>query len=137
MLQWLGNILKRKKGGPATRTGAHWERVAAKALRKSGMRIVTRNWARSGAHGELDIIARDGPALVFVEVRARNSNALVGGFDSITRHKKEVLKRTCEAYMARLHPKPETYRFDVVEISYLDRRDYELRHFRNVSLFGR
>ncbi len=134
MMRWLASLFLGMGSSPAAR-GAYWERKAVRALRKSGFRIVTRNWSPRGAHGEIDIVARDGPALVFVEVRSRGAGALVGGYDSITRHKREVLRRTCLAYLNALRTRPNTYRFDVVEISYRSRWDYELLHHRNVGLF--
>jgi putative endonuclease len=116
--------------------GAYWEKVAAKALKKEHYTIVARNWRNPGAHGEIDIVAKVGAVLVFVEVRSRGAEALVGGYDSITRDKKEVLRRTCLAYLSGLKKRPQTYRFDVVEISYRDAKDYEIRHYTNIPLFG-
>jgi putative endonuclease len=135
MFSWLKSLFLTRGTSPAAK-GAYWEKVAAKALRKSGFKIVARNWKRPGAHGELDIVAKEGDILVFVEVRSRGAAALVGGFHSINHHKREVLRTTCNAYLAKLRKRPNTYRFDVVEISYKSERDYELRHFTNVPLFG-
>jgi putative endonuclease len=134
MFGWILDRLLGFGGSPAAK-GAYWERVAARALRREHFQIVTRNWKRHGAHGEIDIVARDGAALVFVEVRSRGAGALVGGYESISRHKKEVLRAACLSYMNALPSRPATYRFDVVEISYRSRRDYELRHFKGVPLF--
>lgn len=134
MFHWLSSLFVRWGESPAVR-GAYWERVAARELRKTGFRIVTRNWRKRGLRGEIDIVAREGEVLVFVEVRSRGAAALVGGYDSITKHKRDVLRHTCLAYLNSLKTRPNTYRFDVVEISYKNRRDYELRHFRNVGLF--
>jgi len=135
MFGWLKkHIVSWKDRSPSSK-GAYWERVAAKALRKTGFRIVKRNWR--GGRGELDIIARDGPVLVFVEVRSRGAAALVKGFQSITHHKRAILRDTCNEYLKRLRKKPNTYRFDVVEISYCNCKDYELKHFRSVPLFGK
>ena len=127
-----------KSGAPSpAERGAYWEKVAAKALRKEGLSIVARNWRRRGCRGEIDIVAKEGGSLVFVEVRSRGAAALVGGYQSITVHKKAVLRETCLTYMDHLHRRPPYYRFDVVEISYRSSSDYELRHFRNVPLFAR
>lgn len=138
MFTWL----RQKMFGPPwgespAEKGAYWESVAARELKKSGMKIVARNWKRPGAHGELDIVATEdgGKVLVFVEVRSRGAAALVGGFQSITLRKRNTLRNTCRDYMNRLRAKPMTYRFDVVEVSYRNKDDYELRHFRNVPLF--
>ena len=135
MFSWLTSLFRSRGISPAAK-GAYWEKVAVRELKKSGFKIVARNWMRPGAHGELDIVAKEGEILVFVEVRSRGAAALVGGFNSIRHHKREVLRETCLAYMAKMRKRPQTYRFDVVEISYRSGRDYELRHFRNVPLFG-
>ncbi len=116
--------------------GAYWERVAAAALRKEGLRIVTRNWRKRGRRGEIDIVARDGECLVFVEVRSRGAAALVSGYHSVTQKKKALLREMCQCYLSHLSARPATYRFDVVEISYKSALDYELNHHRNIPLFG-
>ncbi len=130
----LSLFARPRPDSPAAK-GAHWERVAARALKKSGFKIVTRNWKRPGARGELDIVALDEGVLVFVEVRSRGAAALVGGFQSISYRKRNTLRESCRDYLSRLRKIPHTYRFDVVEISYQSEQDYELRHFRNVPLF--
>jgi len=135
MFDWLTSLFSKYGASPASK-GAYWEKVAARALKKEGCRIVARNWKRPGARGELDIVARDRTALVFVEVRSRGAAALVSGYESIGRHKKEVLRATALAYLSGLKNRPHTYRFDVVEISYRSAKDYDLRHFKNIPLFG-
>ena len=117
----------------AKERGAYWEKVAADVLKGKGLKIVARNW--TSERGELDIVVKDGEILIFVEVRARAAEALVGGYNSIRSHKRDVLRRTCRNYMDALKEKPRTYRFDVIEIAYRSRDDYELRHFENVPLF--
>ena len=55
--------------------GGRGENLAYWYLRQAGYTVVARNWrARSGA-GELDLVGWDGPTLVFVEVKARTSEA--------------------------------------------------------------
>jgi putative endonuclease len=134
MLRLFASLFHQPGKSPAAK-GAYWEKIAAKSLRKEGYKIVARNWTRPGAHGELDIVAKDSAALVFVEVRSRGAAALVGGYASITRHKKDVLHATCLAYLSGLKKRPTTYRFDAIEISYRSAKDYELRHFKNIPLF--
>ena len=51
--------------------GAHGERIAAAYLTDSGLRVLDRNWRCRD--GELDIVARDGDALVFCEVKTRRA----------------------------------------------------------------
>ena len=61
------------------------EEIAAQWLRLSGLRILDRN--RRAADGEIDLVAREGPTLVFVEVRARRTGSWVGGAGSIDARK--------------------------------------------------
>lgn len=126
MIRWLRKLLDR---GPRTTRdkGARWERIAARALRRKGWRIVTRNWR--GRRGELDIVAWDGPVLVFVEVRARPATALVGGYHSITAKKRQLVREAGMDYLRKLYPPPRHHRFDVVEIAHRTDKDYDVRHF--------
>ena len=54
-----------------TELGVHGERIAAAFLTDSGLRLLDRNWRCRD--GELDIVARDGEALVFCEVKTRTA----------------------------------------------------------------
>src|SRR6476646_447000 len=60
------------------RLGRAAETLVADALESRGMRIVARNERTSGVRGEIDLIALDGPALVFVEVKALRATSLGG-----------------------------------------------------------
>lgn len=94
------------------RLGAAIEARAAALLAAAGLAIVERNWRC--VHGEVDIIARDGPALVFVEVRARASAAWGGARASITRVKQARIARCAQQYLQRAgYPTPPC-RFDLV-----------------------
>ena len=127
----LGRLLRLLRRSRTTRDiGAHWEHVAARALRRKGYKIITRNW--HGSRGEIDIVAWDGPSLVFVEVRARPATAAVSGYHSITAHKRRVLDQACQEYLRSLRPQPRHHRLDVVDIAHSSRKHYSLRHFQAV-----
>jgi putative endonuclease len=91
--------------------GKDAEARAAKFLESRGLAIVARNYR--GRFGEIDLIARDGATLVFIEVRARASNAFGGAAASITAAKREKLTRTALQYLATLGATPPC-RFDAV-----------------------
>lgn len=91
--------------------GKDAEARAAKFLEAQGLQIVARNYR--GRYGEIDLIAREGATLVFVEVRARASNAFGGAAASITTAKREKLTRTALQYLATLGRTP-LCRFDAV-----------------------
>lgn len=76
------------------------EERAAEYLRARGLTILARNWR--SRFGEIDLIARDGATLVFVEVRARSSRSHGGAAASITAAKQRKLTATAHQYLARV-----------------------------------
>lgn len=111
-------------------TGDWAENLAAELLMKKKLRILARNWTHK--NDELDIIAEEQGQVVFVEVRARAATATVPGYFTVNRHKKTALRRAALAYLRKREACP--WRFDVVEVSYKTREDYEIRHYQGVSL---
>lgn len=87
------------------------ELLAARFLAAQGLAIVERNYRCRG--GEIDIIARDGRTVVFVEVRLRRNRAFGGAAESITATKRRRLRLAAEYYLARLPAEPPC-RFDAV-----------------------
>ena len=87
---------------------------AARYLRARGYRILERNFrARSG---EVDIIAEQKGALVFVEVKARSSGEFGEPRDAVTVWKQRRIMNAARSYAARLGGGERTVRFDVVEV---------------------
>lgn len=96
---------------PGAAAGARAEALAATFLESRGLVIVERNWRRRC--GELDLIARDGDTLVFVEVRLRRSRAFGGAAASIHAAKRARLVAAAGLYLGNLNASPPC-RFDVV-----------------------
>ena len=120
-------------------TGEAGERRAEEFLKKLGYRVLVRNWrSPRDQRDELDLVCCDGDVMVFVEVKTRSNKALVAGYYTIDRRKKDVLRRAADAYLKSLSPshRPLTFRLDVVEIEVgATSADTEIRHFENVPLF--
>ena len=137
MLRLLWSWLKREVRG----AGDRGESLAAAWLqRERSFSLVARNWrSPRDRRDEIDLVCRDGAVLVFVEVKARAAGALVPGYHAVDERKKRALRRAIEAYLARLHEKPRTFRFDVVEVSLPANRAAapEILHFENVPLFSK
>jgi len=94
----------------ASKSGALAEALAADYLRLRGLRLIERNYRCR--LGEIDLIANDGPVLVFVEVRLRHKADFGGAAASITAAKRQRIIRAARHYLAG---KPEpACRFDVV-----------------------
>jgi putative endonuclease len=91
--------------------GARAEALAAAHLERHGLVIVERNWRRRV--GEIDLVARDGDTLVFVEVRLRRGGAFGGAAASITAAKRARLVAAAGQYLAGL-PRTPPCRFDAV-----------------------
>ena len=87
------------RGGRAA-SGAQAEALAAAFLASKGLAIVARN-VRS-RFGEIDLVARDGDTLVFVEVRLRRSARFGGASGSITGAKLARIRAAAEGYLATL-----------------------------------
>jgi putative endonuclease len=97
--------------------GALAEALAARYLEARGLAILERNWRRRC--GELDLIARDGEELVFVEVRLRRRSDFGGAAASITAAKQSRMVAAAGLYLARLARTPPC-RFDAVLLDALD-----------------
>ena len=120
---------------PAER-GQYGEDLAADYCKRTlGFKVIARNWRHK--RDELDIVCLDAGVLVFVEVRARAADALVGGYHSIDTHKKRVLQRGSKAYINQLQNPPKHVRFDVIDVSLSDEGEGDVRHYGNVPLFSK
>ncbi|MDR2244957.1 MAG: YraN family protein [Burkholderiales bacterium] len=110
--------------GTRTRThvsqkrGQEAEALAVGFLERQGLVVVARNVRNR--YGEIDIIARDGDTLVFVEVRLRGSHAFGGAVASISAQKQQRLWRAAQRYLVELGQEPPC-RFDAVLLETLDR----------------
>ena len=95
--------------------GASAEDAAAQLLSDAGYRIVERNFRCKA--GELDIVARDGDVLVFVEVRSRSDDEHGSAVEMIRRTKQRRVARVAMYYLATVEPVFEQCRFDIVAIT--------------------
>ena len=103
-------------------SGARAESVAAEYLMRQGLAIVGRNFRTR--FGEIDLIARDGPTLVFVEVRLRRSARFGGAIASITSAKRNRLISAANGYLAMIGREPPC-RFDAILMRDLDPQSIE------------
>jgi putative endonuclease len=90
------------------------EDLACQELERRGYAILTRRYRRRG--GELDIVARDGQTIVFVEVKTREGCEFGAGAESITLFKRRRMTTVALDYLARYKLVERPCRFDVVSI---------------------
>lgn len=103
--------------GKASRraVGASYEEQAARYLEKQGYRILERNFF--SRYGEIDLIAKDGDTLVFIEVKYRSSIAAGDPAEAVTEKKQGRIRKTAQYYLCR-HRISEDIpcRFDVAAV---------------------
>ena len=95
--------------------GRFGEDVAAAHLIDAGLTVLERNWRC--ADGELDLVARDGSTVVFVEVKTRSSAAFGDPSEAVTYGKAMRIHRLAARWL-REHPAQgaEEMRFDIVSV---------------------
>jgi putative endonuclease len=92
------------------------EDLACEELERRGYAIIARRYRRRG--GELDIIARDGKTMVFVEVKAREGRAFGEACEAVTANKRRTITRLALDYLMRHRLTECACRFDVVSIHF-------------------
>ena len=90
------------------------ENLAARSLERHGWTILDRNY-RCG-HKEIDIVARRGDTIAFVEVKARTSRTFGHPLAAITAHKRREITTVARAWIAWHGCPAYSYRFDAVWI---------------------
>lgn len=114
-------------------TGNLGEDLACDYLKKHGYRILERNYRIRG--GEIDIVAKDGDYLVFVEVKARNSYKYGPPLESITPWKIKSLLKTALFYVVKTNWGNRPYRLDVVALDFADSKDNpRIELIKNITL---
>ena len=99
---------------PRQQLGKSGENLACRELERRGYAILARRYRRRG--GELDIVARDGQTVVFVEVKTRSGRDFGGGADAISRVKRRRMADIALDFLSRARLTESPCRFDVVAI---------------------
>ncbi|MDR0587774.1 MAG: YraN family protein [Burkholderiales bacterium] len=115
------------KRTPQQKDGDTAEAIAASYLTQQGLLIVAKNV--KNRFGEIDIIARDGKTLVFVEVRYRRGDVFGGAVASIDERKQKRMIAAAKCYLSTLARLPPC-RFDAILMGALN--DKNLQWQRNV-----
>jgi putative endonuclease len=112
---------------PRHQFGRDGERLAERLLRKSGLKTVARHF--NTPVGELDLVMRDGDALVFVEVKTRRDRKYADPEDAVTREKRRRMVRTARWYIEHTGWGDRPCRFDVVTAIVPVEGPPQLEHF--------
>ncbi len=111
------------------RLGRLGESLARRMLQAKGYVIVETNYRCRW--GEIDIVAQQGPELVFVEVRARSGDDMGTPEESLTRAKVDHLIAAAETYLQSLDHVPDSWRIDLVSVRMSGGQLQSIRHLEN------
>jgi putative endonuclease len=114
---------------PRHQFGQASELLAERFLQAKGYRILARNLRTS--LGELDLVAEDRGVLVFVEVKARATEAFGGAALAVDRRKQAKLVRLASQYLAQRHLSDRSCRFDVVLVQGPPSAQGRIEHLQN------
>lgn len=111
--------------------GGYGEACAARYLVAQGMVVLDRNWRCD--QGEIDLVLRDGPVLVFCEVKTRASAAYGAPVEAVTATKMHRLRRLAARWMEHRGVRVEEVRLDLVGVRLDLAEDSRIDHVRGVG----
>lgn len=109
--------------------GRKGEDLAAEFLERKGFRILARNYRQR--LGEIDIIARAGDCVVFVEVKTRQGGGKYAPAEAVTRRKQLQIARVAQYYLAVSRQQDFPSRFDVVTVETAMDGNHRIDHLVN------
>jgi len=109
------------------KAGNYGETAAAGYLEALGYIILAKQF--KAAHGEIDIIAKDGVYIVFVEVKYRRQTNFGGARQAVTPAKQRALASAAQSYLVKNGLMEMNCRFDVLEV--FGRENLKINHIKD------
>ncbi|WP_411845142.1 YraN family protein [Roseibacillus persicicus] len=106
------------------------ERIAREWLWARGCKVLYRNF-RAPRGGEVDIVARDGRMLCFIEVKTRTRRSGGRPADAVDRAKQELIERGAREWLRLLKRNDIPCRYDIIEVLLIEGERPEVTHLRN------
>ena len=107
---------RRTRLDPSRALGLDGEDMAHRHLQRAGLIVVARNYRTPGGSAEIDLVARDGATLVFVEVKTRETDEFGAPDRAIDPVKRDKIRRAALNYLRRSGHDSNWVRFDTVAI---------------------
>ena len=111
------------------RLGNRGEKIASRLLRNKNYTILCRNFKVKS--GEIDLVARDGGNLVFIEVKTRRSTTRSRPAEGLSSKQRKRIYNAAQNYLRRIDNPDVIYRFDLIEIVLSRFKIHEIRHWEN------
>ncbi len=109
-------------------SGKAGERAAVKFLKKSGYKILEKNFRKT--YGEIDIIAQQGENIAFVEVKTRKSAAFGTPAEFVTKDKQKKIIKCAYTYIQE-NDLDAGFTFDVIEVYMENAKIININHIKN------
>lgn len=109
-------------------SGMAGESAAVKFLKKSGYKILEKNYRKT--YGEIDIIAKKGENIAFVEVKTRKSDLYGSPAEFVNKKKQERIIKTAYTYIQE-HNLDAEFTFDIVEVHTEGIKIKSVNHIKN------
>ena len=109
-------------------SGKAGEIAAAKFLKKSGYKILEKNFRKT--YGEIDIIASKGENVAFVEVQTRKNDYFGTPAEFVTKEKQQKIIKCAYTYIQEKYLDAE-FTFDVIEVYMENKKVKDINHIKN------
>ena len=126
---------RRKRETPTFASGRRGEDLAHRYLQSHGYLIVARNFRTRTGSAEVDIVARKADAVVFVEVKSRESAEFGPPDRGIDREKQFRIMKAAAEYLRRADIPDERARFDIINV--ILGGEISLEHIQDAFYFPR
>jgi putative endonuclease len=110
-------------------TGEKGERIACKYLKKSGIKILERNYR--AVRGEIDIVGRDDDCLVFIEVKTNSTPSNIPPELRVNTAKQKQIGKIARAYLQEKEQYDIDCRFDVIGVTIEEDGKAVVNHIKN------
>ena len=129
MLPW---VRKRLLCDPK-RLGRWGQNRCEKFLKRTGCRMIARNYAFRG--GELDLVMADKDgAIVFVEVKTRRNEDFAAAKSAVNSKKQQKMTRTAKCFLKDFHISDRPLRFDVITVVLGNQGSPVIEHYKNAFI---
>ncbi len=109
-------------------SGTAGENAAVKFLKKNGYIILERNYRKT--YGEIDIIAKCGENIAFVEVKTRKSDLYGSPAEFVTKKKQQKIIKAAYSYIQK-HNLDAEFTFDIIEVYIKGLKIETINHIKN------
>ncbi len=124
-------------------TGPHIAQMSRAEIGRLGEDIACRHLAEQGwiihdrsfrtRRGEIDIIATDGPTLVFIEVKTRRPSRFGPGYLAVDERKISKIRLVMGDYLAKRSPRHRSVRIDVISVALSVHDAPQIEHLKQVE----